>query len=255
MPGTICYRDLYRLLALPLILVISQALHASELHGTGSLTSNYYWRGYSKSDEHLSAQLNLDFSSISDGSGYYLGTWLASVDFGDGSQDSNSDAELVLYGGWSQQLNDDFYLDLQLSHYLFSDKLFGKDADYSEFYVFLHYRDLITAEVAYAPDAYSMGDSTVNSQLTFRYPIHTYFDLSAGLGYYAARDLFDYDYAYWNAGVTWKLARFSLDLRFFSSRETNDKRYYTPYYQYTHYRQRKLPFSRATTAVTLTTGF
>lgn len=236
-----------------LTLILSPGLEAAEFNGTFSATSNYYWRGYSKSDNHVSGQVNLDVSDISDGSGYYLGAWLASTDFGNNLSGSSDDVELVLYGGWSQQLTDDFYLDLQLSHYVFSEKLFGDDADYTEIYVLLHYRDLLTAEVSYAPDAYSIGPSTLNGQLTFRYPVQTFIDFSAGTGYFAARDVFFYDYAYWNAGITLKNERFSFDIRYFDSRKTNKKVRYPFYYYY--YKSRALPFRSASTVVTLSVGF
>lgn len=240
------------MLILSAILTFNPNLQAFEIVGTATITSDYFWRGYSKSNGHISGAVNLDFSDISDGSGYYFGGWISSVDFGDREQESSAEAELLLYGGWNQKLNDDFYLDLQLSHYVFDDKLFGENADYSEVYAFLHYRDLLTLEVAYTPDVYSMGDSTLNTQINWRYPLHTFFDFSAGVGYFAARDAFDYDYAYWNTGFTWKANRYALDIRYFGSKETNERTYDSPYSSRTRW---ELPFRSSMTVFTLSTAF
>jgi len=236
---------------------------ASDLQTTLTLTSNYFWRGYSKSDEHGSAQLNIDYSHFAGDSGYFAGAWLSSVDFGDQAQAHDTDSELILYGGWTKTLNDAFSFDLQISHYLYDDEVFGERADYTELYLFLHYRDLVTGEVAFAPDAYRSGESTLNSQLTFRYPLSTLLDFSAGVGYFAAREVFAYDYRYFNAGVSWRSRRFSLDLRYFGARETNVKLSapgygpydpYRPYGPYPTY-QRELPYSDSATVVTLSAGF
>lgn len=112
--------------------------------------SNYFWRGYSKSDEHGSAQLNIDYPQFADDSGYFAGAWLSSVDFGDQARAPDTDSELFLYGGWTKTLNDAFSFDLQVSHCLNNDDVFGERADSSELYLFLHHRDLVTGEVAYA---------------------------------------------------------------------------------------------------------
>ncbi len=240
---------------LALVLPAAPGLQASEFQTTVSLTSNYFWRGYSKSDDRWSGQFNLDYSGITGDSGFFLGSWVSSIDFGDGAGDSNSDAEAILYGGWSQLLVEDVFFDLQLSHYLFNDDLFGGNAAYSELYAFLHYRDLVTAEVSYAPDAYGLGSSTTNSQVTARYPVHAYVDLSAGLGYFAASEAFGYDYTYWNTGVTLRAGRLSVDIRHFGAREGNDDGNRAPYSSYSRYRAPALPFNGSTTVVTLTAGF
>jgi uncharacterized protein (TIGR02001 family) len=242
--------------SLPVVLMTSSSLMASEVHASVSLTSSYYWRGYSKSDNRPSGQVNLDFSDFSNESGYFLGSWFSSIDFGSAGPESDAAAEMTVYGGWSQSLSDDVSLDLQLSYYVFDGDLFGENADYSELYLFLRYRDLLTAELAYAPDAYSSGSSTMNGQLTYRYPLHAMVDFSAGAGYFAARDVFDYDYAYWHAGLSLKTSRYSFDLRYFGSRETNEKPYYAPYYSTPlRYGRRELPFRSSAVVITLSAGF
>ena len=242
-------------LVLSAILTCLTSAQAYEVTGTATVTSDYFWRGYSKSNGHVSGALNLDFSDVTDESGFYFGGWLSSTDFGDNEQDSGAELELLLYGGWNQKLDDDFYLDLQFSHYVFDDKIFGEKANYSEAYAFLHYRDILTFEVAYAPDAYALGNATTNTQINFRYPLHTFFDFSTGVGYFWAQDVFDYDYAYWNAGLTWKANRFSLDVRYFDSRETNEISYDSADLPYFSSAQWELPFRSSMTVFTLSTVF
>ena len=117
---------------------------------------------------------------------------------------------------------DDHRVDLQLSRYIYDERIFGKGGDYYELYLFAHYRDLITFEFAYAPDAYDIGEDTFNYQLTARYPFLAALDASFGVGFFEASDSFEYDYWYWNAGVTWYFHHLAVDARYIGAKEVNE---------------------------------
>lgn len=184
-------------------------------------TTDYQWRGYSKSDAGPSLQANLDHAAIGNGSGWFAGLWAATVDFGS-HDDGDASYELVTYAGWSEALGADLRLDLQLSGYFYDGDVLGLSGDYAEVYLFAHYRDLLTLEYAYAPQAYGSDANLHSTQLNGRYPLTRSVEASAGAGFSWARRLFEYDYFYWNAGLTWTLAHAALDLRYFGSADTNE---------------------------------
>jgi uncharacterized protein (TIGR02001 family) len=68
-------------------------------------STNYVFRGYSKSDGHPVGRANLDYEHSS---GFYLGTWVSSVDFGDDGFDDKANVEMTPYIGWSFPISDDW---------------------------------------------------------------------------------------------------------------------------------------------------
>ena len=90
-------RLIHSVILITLFVGYGTGLKAAELHGSLMATSSYFWRGYSKSDHHVSGQVNLDFTWIEEDSGYYLGAWLSSIDFGSQNPGSAAEYELTLY--------------------------------------------------------------------------------------------------------------------------------------------------------------
>ncbi|MGE0484408.1 MAG: TorF family putative porin [Gammaproteobacteria bacterium] len=212
-------------LAITVLVAFLASSPASGSEGTTAVslgfTTDYQWRGYSKSDATPSVQANVDYAAFADGSGWFAGLWAATVDFG--SHDAgDAGYELVPYAGWSEALGEDFRLDLQLSGYFYDGDVLGLSGDYAEVYLFAHYRDLLTLEYAFAPQAYGSDANLHSTQLNGRYPLWREVEASAGVGFSWARRLFEYDYLYWNAGLTWTLAHAALDLRYFGAADTNE---------------------------------
>lgn len=197
-----------------------------QLSAAVSLTSDYVWRGFSKSDGHLAGQAYVDYQHPG---GIYGGVFLSSVDLDDaygyggpryGARES-ADSEVVPYVGYSFSPAQDWRLDTQWSMYIFDDQIFGNASSYQEIYLFAHFRDLLTAELAVAPDAYGQDAATVNAQLTGRYPVSAAVTASAGGGWFEAAEVLGYDYLHWHAGLTWYHRRGGVDVRYFGSAERN----------------------------------
>jgi uncharacterized protein (TIGR02001 family) len=202
--------------AIPLtfgLLLLAADTFAGDLSGAVSLTSDYFWRGYSKSDGKASLQANAEY--IAD-SGLYGGVWVASVDFNEPA----SRVEWQPYVGYSFKSDNDWVLDFQAVRYLYDDKLFNRHADYNEFYGFLHYRDVWTMEASVANDTYNLGATSANVQFNGRYPLTPKSQATGGLGYYRAIEFLNYNYLYWNLGYTYNLSRhFSVDARYFGTHQ------------------------------------
>lgn len=231
------------------VIVAAAIANDGKLNASITWTSDYFYRGYSKSHNAPSLQANVEYSGNTMGSGYFLGVWIAEVDFTDSFRDDASDFEIVPYFGWNQELSDDFRAELQFSRYIYNDRIFGKGADYYELYLFAHYRDLVSAEFAYGPDAYDIGIDTFNYQLTGRYPVLEHLDVSGGFGFYQVAKLFEYDYWYWNLGTTWHLVHFAIDLRYIGSKEVNEQMPVQSFWTV------ELPYDPAKLVISISVGF
>jgi uncharacterized protein (TIGR02001 family) len=212
----------------------------AELHGTITGTTNYVWRMYSKSNNEPAIQANLDYQHSS---GLYLGTSVSSFNIGPseveipGVPNPFSDSakiEMTPYIGFSYKLADDWRVDAQYSRYIYDGKIYGVDGDYNEFYVFLHYKDLLTAQFSYVDDFYGIAQTDIfkffgegqdaNSffyELTGRYPITDYLEFSSTYGYAQTQGILGADYQYWNVGLTGRYKFIALDLRYYDAMEVN----------------------------------
>ena len=203
---------------IPIMLMLACAQDSlAELSGSLSLTSNYFWRGYSKSNNDPAAQGFVDYQHDK---GFFAGSWLSQVDFDDDVSSDAARLELSPYIGWSFAPSGDWRADIQFVRYFYDGDIFGTSANYNELYASAHFRDLFSAQFAYANDAYNQGEPTYDSYLSGRYPLTDTLQLSAGAGYSVARKVFEYNYYYWDAGLTWYWPWGGIDIRYMGAQET-----------------------------------
>lgn len=103
------------------------------------VTSNYVWRGASQTLNGPAVQGGVDYG---DGSGFYIGTWMSNVNFGDsveltdededgvsdgGTVESGFDYELDGYIGWGGDLAENVGLDLGYVYYHYGQLESGYD--------------------------------------------------------------------------------------------------------------------------------
>jgi len=167
------------------------------------VVSNYVWRGQTQTDGQAAVQGGLDYAHDS---GFYAGTWVSNVDFGD-----DTSYELDAYLGFGGSFTDDLSYDLGLMYIAYPD---SRDLDFAELSASATWKWL-TAGVAYtfygqADDAdgvdngealYIEGDLYYFTSVDVELPM----DLALSIrgGYYD----FDYneggnDYAHWGASIS-----------------------------------------------------
>lgn len=204
------------------VLLYQTSFAYAEIHGTITGTTNYVWRMYSKSNNGPAIQGNLDYQHSS---GFYVGTTVSNFNLGasevveDIGFPNSAQVEITPYLGWSFKLTDDWRLDTQYSRYFYDSTIYGLDADYNEFYLFLHYKDLVTAQASFIDDFYGIGDAAYFYELTGRYPITDFLEFSSTFGYAQANNVLSADYPYWNVGLTGRYKFIALDLRYYDARE------------------------------------
>ncbi|MBK8817056.1 MAG: hypothetical protein IPN42_16810 [Methylococcaceae bacterium] len=193
----------------------------SEVHGILTGTTDYIGRGYTKSNSDFAIQGNLDYQHES---GVYMGASASNVNFGDRYFADSAKVEFAPYFGFTHELtkNHDWRVDVQWTRYLYDGKIFGRDADYNEFYLFVHYRDLLTLRAGISDNFYNQNAITGDYEGTLRYPITDYLQISSSVGYSQVEKVLEYDYLYWNAGLTAYYKFISADLRYLQSFEATN---------------------------------
>jgi uncharacterized protein (TIGR02001 family) len=197
-----------------LALAGSRAAPADDLHGYVTATSDYVFRGISKSNEEPSLQGGLDYVHSS---GFFAGVFAAGIDYPETSfvPDPGS-IELDAYVGYSAAAGRDFSWNVGLFDYEFPDSE-AKDTNYQELGFDLYYRDVARFGATFSDDARAGGASGWTAELELRRPFAQYFQASATLGRYSfARDDWK-DYLYWDLGVSATTGPWTFDLRFFDT--------------------------------------
>ena len=181
--------------------------HAFDISGNIALVSDYRFRGISQTGEDAAVQGGFDATFES---GFYIGTWASSVDFGDVDDGSGSygTMEIDYYGGWGAPIGDtDFSVDVGYMYYQYPGDTVDPSGDYEEFHVTGSWKDL-SLGVIYSDDFYAetgkymyySGDYSMTVAEDFSISLHagyndfdeagffatdtdTYADYSVTLGY------------------------------------------------------------------------
>lgn len=201
---------------MPLLLLLSlpSPSRADEFSALLTFSSNYFYRGYSKSANSPTVRANADYELNIGEHRAYLGGWVSRVDFAGDSYPDSADAEFYPYLGGNFKLAEDWRLDAAVARYVFAGDVFGQNSDYNEYTLTLHFSDLCSARFAYADDLYHRGHAAFDYEISGRYPLTETIEASVGLGYNNAAPTLEYNSLYWNAGVTWFFEYGSLDLRY-----------------------------------------
>ena len=110
-------------LVISLVLIVSSGIaSAASVSGNMGLTSDYIWRGMTQNNGEVSVSGGLDLETDS---GFYLGTWAGSANFGD-----TGALELDYYGGYTGSIGDIGY-DVGFIEVTYP----GSSGDFSETYI------------------------------------------------------------------------------------------------------------------------
>lgn len=193
-----------------LLLAAPIAAQAVEVSTNVTLATDYTVRGWSQTDEKPAIQGGFD---VEFDSGFYVGTWASSVNFGD---ESNTSTELDYYIGWSGEIGADVTLDINGTYFTYPG---DSSADYQEYAVSLTWMDA-TLGLVYSPKY--LGDGGPD----FYYPYLSYdlalpegFGLNFHVGYSRTNDSDFFDdgeksYLDWSIGLTKEIKGVELGLTY-----------------------------------------
>lgn len=179
-------------------LLAASGATGAEFSANVALTSDYSFRGWSQTLRDPAIQGGFD---VAFDSGFSVGTWASTVNFGDTSM------EWDLYVGWSKELNENVSLDVSAIHFDYPND--RDELNYQEYAASLSYGDF-SFSVNYSP-AYLGADD-----VSFIYPAISYskgladdVTVSAAIGYSKASspdgDFFgeDDDYIDYSASISY----------------------------------------------------
>ena len=184
------------LIAAAMLLPTAQA----QVSANVAIQSDYVWRGISQNQEDPSIQGGFDYAHES---GFYVGVWGASVDFG-----GPESTEFDVYGGWSTELENGLGIDVGVIEYTYHGGDGASDANFTEAYVGLSYAGF--GAYYYAGDEF---DDLI--EISYGYDFESGFSVAATYG--------DYDaYSYYNVGVSTEVGGIGLDLTYWDTDVDND---------------------------------
>lgn len=139
--------------------------NASNFSGTGTITSNYVWRGITQSnnDPAVQAGLNYNFNN-----GLYVGLWGSSIDF---NNNGDGHIEIDYTAGFTHNLTDKLSFNTGLTRYAYPH---AGHFDYNELFANLTY-DIFTAGVAYSNDVFHQDTNGTYVSADINYDIPTKF--------------------------------------------------------------------------------
>lgn len=154
------------------IITVAQFAHA-EVSITGTLASDYVFRGVSQTDNSPAVQLGIDYENKS---GFYAGAWASNVDFGD-----DANAEIDFLAGFSGNFNQSSAYDISYVYYTYTGYGNDEDINYGEV-IFNTYFNSLTLTFAYAPDFVNSGESAqyVSAAYDFHFPQEYLLKIQAG---------------------------------------------------------------------------
>ena len=188
------------------------------------VTSEYYFRGVSQSDDTPAIQGGFDYSvPVADPVSLYLGVWGSNVKFSDASLEAD------LYGGLNGTIGDTgLSWDAGFIYYAYPGAASSLNYDYVEAQGALTYDfgvASVTASLNYSPDNFGSSGTAYYPKLAADVPIGKYVSLG---GYIARQYVEDNatfalpDYTEWNVSATVNLFGFDTSLSYSDTNISGD---------------------------------
>lgn len=147
-----------------------------------ALSSEYVWRGVTRSDEKPAISGGFDYGHAS---GLYAGTWASSTD---GFIDDDTSLELRTYAGYSSEIGESgIGYDVGMLRYMYPG---SNGSDWNEGYVTLSYSHF-SASVKHTTDVLGVGESATHYSLGFNYGLPMGIDFNAGIATWDFNDVDD----------------------------------------------------------------
>jgi uncharacterized protein (TIGR02001 family) len=170
----------------------AQAEDESPLTWEVTGVSDYVFRGASQSDEDPALQAGLTYSHDS---GFYVGSWASTVDFGT----SKPDAEVDVFVGYNTDLNDSVNFDVALNRYLYPS---AGAQNYNELITTTTFAETYSATVAYSNNVWNSDTDGWYFAVGGEWALPQEFSLNAGVGYSTFDEEVAENYVDWSLGVS-----------------------------------------------------
>jgi uncharacterized protein (TIGR02001 family) len=180
--------------------------------------TDYVFRGVSQTYGGATLQGAVNYQHSS---GWFAGVWASNVD---PYPFAASFAEVNVYAGIGWSLAPEWTAHASYTRYLYAWDHRPKPYDYGELALSLAFEDRLTATISYEPDStrystlgYVRDRPSFAYEIAGRWPLARGFATVAGVGYYDLTHLYGVGYWSGNAGLSYSIGRFEVDVvRFFA---------------------------------------
>ena len=178
---------------------------ASDLWGGSlALTSDYFVRGISRSDDRAALQLDLHYMNTS---GFLAGLFASNTQI---DPSEPRDAELSAFLGYVWSPGSDWHGKILGTHYSYPWNRAGSQYNYDEVDLEVVYRGWLDLRLVYSPDSprymqyrYPVAVSAESAELGVQRPLVGKLSGNAGIGYYYLQGSNASGYTYGSAGATY----------------------------------------------------
>jgi uncharacterized protein (TIGR02001 family) len=181
--------------------------------GSLALTSDYFVRGISRTDDRAAVQLDLHYVNTA---GFAAGLFASNTQIDPGEP---RDAEISAYLAYVWSAGNDWRGKIIGSHYSYPWNQAGSNYNYDEVDLDVAYRGWLDVRLAYSPDSPRYmplrGFNAVNAEsaeVNVRHPLMGKLSGTAGIGYYYLGGSSATGYTYGSAGVAYDWAPFSVSV-------------------------------------------
>jgi uncharacterized protein (TIGR02001 family) len=197
------------------VIVTPRCLAADQWGGSLALTSDYFVRGITRSNDQAALQLDLHFA---DASGFLAGLFASNTQI---DPSSPRDVELEGYVGFSWSGSGSWHGKILAGYYAYPWNAYGSEYNYAELDLDIAYQDWLDIGVSYSPNAprYNpsaglIGVSAESVELNLQRPVLGKLSGTAGVGYYSMSGPDGTGYVYWSVGAAYDVAPVSLTVSY-----------------------------------------
>jgi len=156
------------------MLASSGLASAGDIEANVTLSTDYVFRGFSQTNEDPAISGGLDYGFEG---GFYVGTWLSNVNFGEGS---NTSTEIDLYAGYGFDVSENVALDFSYVYFVYPGET--DSLNYSEFVASVSFSDL-SFGLVYSPDYFGSDSDAFVLNADYSLSLNDAWGLDFHVGY------------------------------------------------------------------------
>jgi uncharacterized protein (TIGR02001 family) len=179
--------------------------------GAVILTSDYVERGVSKTAGDPALQIDVHATGSG---GWVVGLFASNTQF---QTNEARNAEVDAYAGFSRPITEDWRVRTLIGAYWYPGNASGAGYGYAEFAVGLDYREWLTMQLSYQPDAPRVvlpasliKVAATSAEISLQRPLGGGLFANAGVGYAHYDGVTSLDYGYFSAGASYQRAPLSV---------------------------------------------
>jgi uncharacterized protein (TIGR02001 family) len=204
------------------ILMAGRCSAADSWGGSLSVTSDYFVRGISRTDDQAALQLDLHYAHSS---GFLAGVFASNARV---DETEPRDVELSGFIGWGWNLSPDWRTKVTVSHYAYPWNRRGSSYNYDEVDLDVGYQGWLHLNLEYSPNSprfipppYSrlIGENQKSAEISLQRPVWRTLSIIGGIGYSFLDGAESEGYTYWSAGAAYDLRSVSFAVAYVNTSE------------------------------------